>query len=123
MKSIIHSSLADFILFIYVHMSEADHNYDPREMDVIQQKMAKLFPDNTDFEKKLYGTIREYNNFDKAQLPSLFKNSFEHFRQELSSEQSVYSDLQEIVQADGEINPSEKDALDLLKRIIDLNSN
>ena len=76
---IIHSSFADFLLFLYVHISEADHNYDPKEMYVIKQKMADLFPGDTDFEKKLYGTIRFYNTFDKSQLNDLLEDSFHHF--------------------------------------------
>ena len=69
---VIHDSFPDFLLFVYVHMSEADHNYDPKEMALIKKKMHALFPEGTDLEKKLYRAIRDYNNFDKSRLDALF---------------------------------------------------
>lgn len=116
---IIHSSLPDFILFIYVHMSEADHNYDPKEMAIIKQKMSKLFGQEVDFEKKLYQTIREYNSFDKNKLKELFQESFLHFKNDLNEKESVYKDLQEILLADGEMSADEKAALEKLKKMIE----
>ena len=120
---VIHNSLPDFILFVYVHMSEADHNYDPNEMAVIQGKMAALFPNEVDFEKKLYTTIREYNAFDKSNLNELFQDSFDHFaKDEFKQKNQLYHDLQEIIMADGKIEQSEAKALNALKEIIDLNT-
>lgn len=118
---VIHSSFADFILFIYVHMSEVDQHYDPSEMDVIQKKMARLFPEEADFEKKLYATIKEYNAFDKEALHDLFVDSFRHFvKDEFKERHKVYSDLQEIMLADGKVESSEAQTLHLLREIIDL---
>ena len=49
---VIHSSFKDFILFLYVHMSQADENYDPNEMATIKKKAHQLFQKETDIEKK-----------------------------------------------------------------------
>jgi uncharacterized tellurite resistance protein B-like protein len=120
---VIHDSFPDFLLFVYVHMSEADHNYDPKEMALIKKKMHALFPEGTDLEKKLYRAIRDYNNFDKSRLDALFKDTFEKFRgANPELREHLFQDILEIASADGALNASESQALESLKRIIDLTS-
>ena len=116
---VIHSSLPDFILFLYVHMSRADDSYDPSEIAAIKVKMNTLFAEGTDLEKKLYSAIREYNSFDKSKLTELFTGSIEHFSKKSAVESHLFNDLNEIIQADGKVDQSEKHALEVLKRIID----
>ena len=117
----IHNSFPDFLLFLYVHMSEADHNYDPAEIALIKKKMLGLFPKGTDLEQKLYRTIRDYNDFDKSKLDALFKDTFEKFRDANPElRETLFKDIQEIAGADGAINSSESQALETLKRIIDV---
>ncbi|HEY8511081.1 MAG TPA: TerB family tellurite resistance protein [Cyclobacteriaceae bacterium] len=120
---VIHDSFPDFLLFVYVHMSEADHNYDPKEMALIKKKMHALFPEGTDLEKKLYRAIRDYNNFDKSRLDALFKDTFEKFRgANPELREHLFQDILEIASADGALNASESQALESLKKIIDLTS-
>lgn len=116
---IIHKTLSDFILFLYVHISHSDSNYDPSEMAVIKTKMAVLFPDDTDIEKKLYTTIREYNSFDKSRLEALFSETIQHFKEgNPIPDATVFSDIQEIIRADGKVKVSEVNALTLISSII-----
>lgn len=120
---VIHSTFKDFILFLYVHMSRADENYDPNEMATIKDKIGGLFDKDTDIEKKLYMAIRQYNSFDRSKLPMLFKASFKHFDQDHTVlKNDFYNDLNEIIAADGKVELSESKALEALKEIIALNS-
>jgi uncharacterized tellurite resistance protein B-like protein len=120
---VIHDTFPDFLLFVYVHMSEVDHNYDPREMAIIKEKMHALFPEGTDLEQKLYRAIRDYNNFDKSLLDTLFRDSFEKFKGENPQlREKLIQDIREIANADGAMNASESHALESLKRIIELTS-
>lgn len=118
---VIHPTFADFILFLYVHMSQADKMYDPAEMEVIKSKMANLFPAGTDFEQKLYTTIRQYNSFDKTKLKSLFEDTIRHFNKK-DALKNVYADVQDIFNADGKVDHSETKALETLKQIIEMDS-
>ena len=122
-RMVIHSTFKDFILFLYVHMSRADENYDPNEMATIKKKIGGLFEKDVDIEKKLYVAIREYNSFDHSKLSTLFSASFKHFDQDQSVlKNSFYSDLNEIIAADGKVELAESKALEALKEIIELNS-
>jgi hypothetical protein len=100
-------------------MSRADDSYDPTELAAIKNKMNTLFPANTDLEKKLYLTIRDYNSFDKNKLTELFSDSIEHFSKLTSVDAHLFDDLREIIQADGKVDQSETNALDTLKRMIE----
>jgi len=120
---VIHSSFKDFILFLYVHMSRADENYDPTEMAIIKKKIEGLLDKGADIEQKLYTAIREYNSFDKSKLPDLFQGTFKHFSDDKSvMKNSFYDDLNEIIQADGKVHDMETRALQALKEIINLNT-
>ncbi len=120
---IIHSDFKDFILFLYVHISRADENYDPDEMQTIKKKIEGLVGKDADIEKKLYIAIREYNSFDKTKLTALFNDSFKHFsNNENVLKSNFYNDLNEIILADGKVQDAETKALSALKEIIELNS-
>ncbi|MEJ1240209.1 TerB family tellurite resistance protein [Chryseolinea sp. T2] len=116
---VIHKTLQDFIVFLYVHISQADNSYDPNEMALIKAKMKKLYPAATDIEQKLYTTIREYNTYDRAKLNDLFKQSIEHFGKEGALESTVHADLNDIILADGKVKADETRSLDRLRSIID----
>lgn len=119
---VIHNKFEDFIIFLYVHMSRADENYDPKEMATIKEKMKEIF-DGEDVEKKLYVAIREYNTFDRAKLNELFKDTFSHFNEDQNlSKNNFLSDLNDIMLADGKVVREETKALEALKGIITLNS-
>ena len=116
---VIHATLPDFILFLYVHMSRADDSYDPTEMAAINNKMNGLFSEGTDLERKLYVTIREYNSFDKNKLPELLSDSINHFTNDTAVDARLLNDLKEIIDADGKVDQSETNALEALRRMID----
>lgn len=116
---IIHKTLQDFIVFLYVHISQADNNYDPNEMTLIKSKMKRLFAADTDIEQKLYMTIREYNAFDRSRLGELFKASIEHFGKTGALEAAVHEDLNDIILADGKVKADETRSLDRLRTLID----
>ena len=116
---IIHKTLQDFIVFLYVHISQADDSYDPNEMSIIKTKMKRLFPEGTDLEQKLYMTIREYNTFDRSKLNELFKGSIEHFGKEGALDTAIHADLNDIIMADGKVKADETRSLDRLRNIID----
>ncbi len=118
---VIHKSFADFVLFLYVHMAFADGEFHPDEVGVVKAKIKKIFPNTGEHEQKLKDAMEEYSAFDKANLNELFKDTFAHFNHvKFSQKYKVYTDMYDIINADGTIDESETEALDSLKKIIDL---
>lgn len=61
--------------------------------------------------------------FDQSKLTELCKDTFSHFSQvKFAQKYKIYTDMYEIVNADGTIDESETKALEVLKKIIDLGS-
>jgi uncharacterized tellurite resistance protein B-like protein len=117
---VIHSSFSDFVLFLYVHVAHIDNTYDPKEIALIKSKMKGLFPDETDLEKKLYQTIRDYNRFDRSNMAQLCSDTLDHFKDDKETSKSrLYSDVQDIINADGKIEDQETEVFRRIKKMID----
>ena len=72
---------------------------------------------------KLEEAICQYNDFKKSDLNTLFHDTFGHFRQvKFAQKYKVYTDLYDIIMADGKVVDAETKALKELKEIIDINS-
>ena len=117
----IHKSFADFVLFLYVHMAHADGEFHSLEKGVVLNKMAKIFPKESDYEKKFDEAVSQYRSIDQSQVTSIIRDSFRHFDQvKFQQKYKVYTDMYDIINADGKVDESETRALDELKQIIDL---
>ena len=100
-------------------MAHVDSTYDPKELSAIKSKMARLFPEGTDLEKKLYLAIREYNSFDRNKLNELCKDSFAHFKKNPEATSTAFiEDVQAIIAADGQVMDSEAEALQTLRKLM-----
>ncbi len=81
--------------------------------------MTSIYPAGTDIERKLYGTIREYNTFDKTKLDDLFSASIKHFKSEGGvKDNTIFTDMEDIVRADGKVNSSESKVLEVIAKLI-----
>jgi len=120
---VIHKTFADFVLFLYVHMAHADTDFHQTELGVIREKMDKLYPFEDNLEEKLTAALKEYEEFDKKELRTLFRDTFNHFTKvKFAQKYKVYADMYDIINADGKIDESEAQALQELKEIIDISA-
>ena len=118
---VIHDTFADFVLFLYIHMAYADGVYHPAEKEVIADRVRKLFPDETDVPGKLAKAEKQYTSTDKAQLETIIKDTFKHFNSvKFAQKYKVYTDMYDIIHADGKVEESETRALNQLKDIIEM---
>ena len=85
--------------------------------------MAKLFPEESDSKKKLQMALTEYKALDQAMTMDVIRETFKHFdKVTFAQKYKVFTDMYDIVNADGKVEESEKHTLDGLKEIIDLNA-
>lgn len=120
---VIHKTFADFVLFLFVHMAHADGDYHPSEEKAIMEKLHKLFPTEPDPVKKLKNAVAEYATIDKNDIKTLIHDTFHQFNHvKFSQKYKVYTDMFDIVHADGKLHEAEERALKQLKDIIDAGS-
>lgn len=119
----VHESFSDFVLFLYIHMASADGSIHPEEELVILNKLTKLFPQEGNPKKKFDEAVNAYNNFNKSTFEVFVHDSFKHFNQvKFAQRYKVYTDMYDIIHADGKIDETETKAINDLKKIIDLAS-
>jgi uncharacterized tellurite resistance protein B-like protein len=119
---LIHETFADFVLFLYIHMAHADNEPHQTEKKIILEKIQKLFQ-NIDVEKKYYDACREYKKVPATEINSIISDSFRHFKDvKFSTKYKVYTDMYDIIHADGRIDSTETTALNQLKEIIEMGS-
>jgi len=120
---ILHNQFPDFVLFLYVHMANCDGSMHENEELVILDKMTKLFTDETDPKKKLHDATIEYKKVNPALINTIIRDSFKFFDQvKFSYKYRIYTDMYDIVNADGRVDESEHKALDVLRNIINMNA-
>ena len=120
---VIHKTFADFVLFLYMHMAYAHGGLHDTEKEVILGKMLKLFPNETNPLKKLETAEKEYVSLDSKKIPGLILDTFRQFKEvKFVQKYKVYADMYDIVHADGKLDDSETEALEELKKIIDLSA-
>ena len=120
---VIHDNFSDFVLFLYVYIAFSDGEFHPLERETILEKMKKLYPNESDYDKRIDETVRLYDDFDKNQFKTLFTDSFKHFSKVTFSQRyKIYTDMYEIVHADGKVLEAETKALNALKEVIDITS-
>lgn len=120
---VIHKSFADFVLFLYIHMAHADGDFHTTEQSVILSKIPKLFPDEKAPHKKLERANEEYESISQNSITTIIRDSFYYFKDiKFAQKYKVYTDMYDIIHADGKVDDSETEAMNELKEIIEMGS-
>lgn len=120
---VIHNNFPNFVLFLYIHMALADNHLHPLEEEVILGKMKKLFPNDHDHKKIFQQALAEYKSYNHEQVMNIVRSTFkQHTEVKFSQKYKVYTDMFDVINADGKVEESERIALDALKEIIDINA-
>ena len=117
----VHVSFSDFVLFLYVYVALSDGYLHPNEEIIILEKLTKLFPQEGNPKKKFDDALAAYNKFDLSTLDEFIQYSFKHLNQvKFAQRYKIYTDMYDIIHSDGKVDQAENQALDTLKKIIDL---
>lgn len=120
---VLHNNFSDFVLFLYIHMALADHYLHPVEEEVILGKMSKLFPTEANPKQKFDAELARYKSFDHETAMTIIRDTFKQFSSvDFSQKYKVYTDLYDVINADGKVEESEKIVLEALKEIIVINA-
>ena len=120
---VLHKQFQDFVLFLYAHMALCDGSMHENEELVILDKMSKIFPGEPDPKKRLTAAVAEYKSIDPALVNTVIRDSFKFFDQvKFAQKYKIYTDMYDVVNADGRVEESERKALNSLRDIIDMNA-
>jgi uncharacterized tellurite resistance protein B-like protein len=120
---VINQSFPDFVLFLYVHMAMADGGIHVTEENVILEKMSKLYPPEKDKKQLLAESIARYKSIEPESILPSIRETFQHFSQvKFPVKYKVYTDMYDIINADGVVDEAETQALESLKKIINVSA-
>lgn len=116
-----HENFSDFVLFLYIHMALSDGSLHPKEEEMILDNIIKLFPLEGNPKKKFNEALASYKMYEPSTIDDFIHASFKHFTQvKFAQRYKIYTDMYDIMHADGKVAEAEQLALNKLKRIIDL---
>jgi uncharacterized tellurite resistance protein B-like protein len=117
---VIHDNFQDFVLFLYIHVAVVDAALHGSEEEVILEKMGKLFPSDSNFKVRLEEAVAHYKTLSHETVGEIIRDTFLHFNQiGFDQKYKVYTDMYDVVNADGKVEAAEKAVLNSLKEIID----
>lgn len=100
-------------------MAYADNNVDDSERELILKKMKKVFPHESDYPGKYEAAKKEYETVDSSDIDAVIRDNFKQFSNiSFSQKYRIFSDLYDIINADGVVDESETEAVEKLKKII-----
>jgi uncharacterized tellurite resistance protein B-like protein len=111
-----------FILFLYIYMASADGHIDDREVDVILEKLKKIYPEKSIHNDIFERALKEFTAIDPEALDGIIEDSFKKFRDESFTKKfKIFADLYDIINADGVVDESESQSIEKLKHMIEQN--
>ncbi|MFM7329808.1 MAG: TerB family tellurite resistance protein [Bacteroidota bacterium] len=118
---VIHEQFRDFVLFLYLHMAHADGSMHQQEESVVREKMKKLFSDDENPDAHFARVLGQYRDCPPDQLQAIIRDSFNHFSSITFAEKyRVYTDMYDIINADGRVDQSARSTLDQLREVINI---
>lgn len=122
-KNHLFESYGEYILFLFIHVANADFAVKGVEIDVILQKMEDYFPDIEDEEvlRNLFVKLTdEYDTLNDTDINHVIFNNFMKFKTSNANTSRILVDLHEIINADGYIDESETRVLSDLKKLLEI---
>jgi len=111
-----------FTLFLYIYMAYADGSVDRTEVKVIKEKVQKLFPEGAEVDEIFADAKRNYESFTDEEVDKIINSNFQKHRDKsFTYKYKIFSELYEIIIADGIVDARENQSLQKLKDIIEQN--
>ncbi len=109
----------EFILFLFLHIANADFSVGQSEIDVILTKMEDIFPVELDIHELFISMKDYYDKLENADIERVIVENFKKFKLGLSNTDRILNDIYEIITADGIIQETETAAIDKIRSLID----
>ena len=112
------STFNEFAAFLFLHVARTDGTLHENESHQVQQKIARLFPEQ-DVQEIFRKTLEHYHALKQEEIAHFIRESFDQFRNEsFASKYNMFTDLYDIVNSDGKIEEAETAVLNQIRELI-----
>jgi uncharacterized tellurite resistance protein B-like protein len=123
-KHYLFKEYQEFIIFLLIHIGNADYTLTGPEIEVILSKMEDYFPDVDEMDtlrNKFIYYKDEYEEMNDTDINHLIYDNYLKFRDQQINSQRILNDLQEVIMADGLIHDKETKTFESIKKLLDMN--
>jgi len=114
----------EFLLFLLIHIANADHMFKLDEAIVILTKMEDMFDTENGVDKLLSIFMQMQDNYDKLsndEISDVIKLNLAKFDIKDDLADRLFNELYEVVNADGHIHENETKAIERIKKLVNPN--
>lgn len=111
----------EFVLFLLIHIANADHMFKLDEAIVILTKMEDMFDTDQGVDKLLNIFMQmqdQYDGLSSDQITVVIKENVDKFKIKGDLADRLFNELYEVVNADGHIHENETKAIERIKKIV-----
>ncbi|HAA15489.1 MAG TPA: hypothetical protein DCE41_28815 [Cytophagales bacterium] len=111
----------EFLLFLLIHIANADHMFKLDEAIVILTKMEDMFDTENGVDKLLSIFMQMQDNYDKLsndEISEVIKENLVKFDIKDDLADRLFNELYEVVNADGHIHENETKAIERIKKLV-----
>ncbi|MEL6536242.1 MAG: TerB family tellurite resistance protein [Bacteroidota bacterium] len=111
----------EFLLFLLIHIANADHMFKLDEAIVILTKMEDMFDTENGVDKLLSIFMQMQDNYDKLsndEISDVIKINLTKFDIKDDLADRLFNELYEVVNADGHIHENETKAIERIKKLV-----
>ncbi|MCC5921304.1 MAG: TerB family tellurite resistance protein [Cyclobacteriaceae bacterium] len=109
----------EFLLFLYIHISESDFTAQRKEVELILEKMEFIFSENEDHYDIFMNMRENYEKLNFEEVEKVIMQTYDRYKLQYDKmSDKIFKDLYEIVLADGHVDQFETKALNRLKELI-----
>jgi len=107
-----------FLLFLYLHIASADYKVQASEIDVILNKIQYMFSEDTDLVKMFISQKDQYDRMSNEVIDETIRRNLHTYCENQQKADRIFSDLFEIITADGLIHETETQAIEQIRRLM-----
>jgi nicotinamide mononucleotide adenylyltransferase len=108
-----------FLIYLYTCIAASDYNISEEEIEQLHLKLDNIFLPEQEVERMFHEVLSVYKNQNDIEVIEFINHYAKKYLQTTNEKQKILADLQEMIKADGIVEPGEKIMFLTIKKIFE----
>jgi nicotinamide mononucleotide adenylyltransferase len=108
-----------FLIYLYTCIAASDYNISEEEIEQLHLKLDNIFLPEQEVERMFREVLSVYKNQNDIEVIEFINHYAKKYLQTTDEKQKILADLQEMIKADGIVEPGEKIMFLTIKKIFE----
>jgi hypothetical protein len=108
-----------FLIYLYTCIAASDYNISEEEIEQLHLKLDNIFLPEQEVERMFHEVLSVYKNQNDIEVIEFINHYAKKYLQTTDEKQKILADLQEMIKADGIVEPGEKIMFLTIKKIFE----